>query len=394
MMNGSYPPRRKKTAAERRAQYDRAHGRAIQAVVKSLQAVQSHRGGQLSSQGRVLLDALYRPAGSTIGSRATQPVVLSPTPPEAACSSASMEPLSPTTGASRLEASTQQLCQHHAMGHCWFGASCWYRHGDARVHDAMPAPWWTDPLGEGCARTELATTDAAEVRSHSSGHSAALPTQACSSRGAAEAPALSHATDPPIGSATTFLAFNESVFLVARAQPIPASDDDDDSPAADFVHNGVTETVGGSEHSQYSTMSSHMFQTDRRRDESDDVVGNIPTATAATSGSQPGCPMHASAVLVPLTINVQGHGVYKLHINLDQKAADIADFVEQVTGDAVTSMSTIGNRISSSDSIQLLVSMGLIAIDPTVADDTDDTGVHHTLTRSDNCVHVCCDVLS
>jgi len=50
--------RRNKKAAERRAQYARADGRAMQAVMRSLQAVGSHRGNELSKLGNALLSAV------------------------------------------------------------------------------------------------------------------------------------------------------------------------------------------------------------------------------------------------------------------------------------------------------------------------------------------------
>ena len=58
--------RRNKKAAERRAQYARADGRAMQAVMRSLQAVGSHRGNELSKLGNALLSAVSC-AGGGVG---------------------------------------------------------------------------------------------------------------------------------------------------------------------------------------------------------------------------------------------------------------------------------------------------------------------------------------
>ena len=58
--------RRNKKAAERRAQYARADGRAMQAVMRSLQADGSHRGKALSKLGNALLSAVSC-AGGEVG---------------------------------------------------------------------------------------------------------------------------------------------------------------------------------------------------------------------------------------------------------------------------------------------------------------------------------------
>ena len=56
--------RRRKTASDRRAQQGRAQGRAIQAIVRALQAVDAHRGGELAAPCRTLMEALGGYAGA------------------------------------------------------------------------------------------------------------------------------------------------------------------------------------------------------------------------------------------------------------------------------------------------------------------------------------------
>ena len=52
--------RRKKTASERRQQRVRAEGRRLQHAIGAMHAVHSHRGGQLTSLGNALLQALQQ----------------------------------------------------------------------------------------------------------------------------------------------------------------------------------------------------------------------------------------------------------------------------------------------------------------------------------------------
>lgn len=54
--------RRRKSAAERRAQRVRAHGRLCQHLIKSLDGINQHRGGKCSRLGEALLHLLRRPS--------------------------------------------------------------------------------------------------------------------------------------------------------------------------------------------------------------------------------------------------------------------------------------------------------------------------------------------
>ena len=62
------PPRRRKSAAERRAQRARADSRALQRVLTGLRDVHEHRGCQLSRAGRVFHDILNAQNAQTLRS--------------------------------------------------------------------------------------------------------------------------------------------------------------------------------------------------------------------------------------------------------------------------------------------------------------------------------------
>jgi hypothetical protein len=83
--------RRKKTAAERRQQRVRAEGRRLQHAIGAMHAVHSHRGGQLTSLGNALLQALQQmgeaptsdgnaPTGRGTGCPVPPPVMQSSSP--------------------------------------------------------------------------------------------------------------------------------------------------------------------------------------------------------------------------------------------------------------------------------------------------------------------------
>ena len=54
----TFQPRRKKTAAERRAQRLRSEGRVMQQIFKCLNEVSSHRGGELTRLGQIMVSTL------------------------------------------------------------------------------------------------------------------------------------------------------------------------------------------------------------------------------------------------------------------------------------------------------------------------------------------------
>eukprot|EP00929_Paragymnodinium_shiwhaense_P054628 TRINITY_DN27395_c0_g1_i1.p2 TRINITY_DN27395_c0_g1~~TRINITY_DN27395_c0_g1_i1.p2 ORF type:complete len:313 (+),score=91.93 TRINITY_DN27395_c0_g1_i1:116-1054(+) len=60
-------PRRKKTAAERRAQALRSEGRRLLHLVRSLDAIQEHRGNALGATGEALLKALRQKGAPGLG---------------------------------------------------------------------------------------------------------------------------------------------------------------------------------------------------------------------------------------------------------------------------------------------------------------------------------------
>ena len=60
-----HPPRRKKTAAERRLQYVRSEGRMIQRIIKSIDSL-DHRGSSRSFLTSGLLEVLRNPTSSSV----------------------------------------------------------------------------------------------------------------------------------------------------------------------------------------------------------------------------------------------------------------------------------------------------------------------------------------
>eukprot|EP00928_Gymnodinium_smaydae_P074017 TRINITY_DN57102_c0_g1_i1.p1 TRINITY_DN57102_c0_g1~~TRINITY_DN57102_c0_g1_i1.p1 ORF type:complete len:378 (+),score=39.09 TRINITY_DN57102_c0_g1_i1:153-1286(+) len=92
-MECRFPPRRRKTAAERRAQYLRAEGRCVQTLLRAFEAINTHRGGKLSAVGRAFLSGLS--------------------------DSSSQCPKSDNTVVP---------CKFYANGHCKFGLACKFAH--------------------------------------------------------------------------------------------------------------------------------------------------------------------------------------------------------------------------------------------------------------------------
>ena len=75
--------RPRRSGAQRRAQKERAHARAIQHLLGAFAEVQAHRGGQLTVLGEALLQALSpAPAADTdVAAAATAAAVAAPFPP-------------------------------------------------------------------------------------------------------------------------------------------------------------------------------------------------------------------------------------------------------------------------------------------------------------------------
>ena len=67
-------PRRRKSAAERRAQADRAEARTVCRLLKGLLSIEAHRGGQLSRAGRALLSSLQAAPPVVVVAAAAGPV--------------------------------------------------------------------------------------------------------------------------------------------------------------------------------------------------------------------------------------------------------------------------------------------------------------------------------
>mmetsp|Transcript_44197 Transcript_44197/g.96160 ORF Transcript_44197/g.96160 Transcript_44197/m.96160 type:complete len:329 (+) Transcript_44197:122-1108(+) len=87
----AFPPRRRKSAAERRLQYDRADARVLHRLLKSLDVLQ-HRGSQPTNVGSTLVSHL----------RATQ--------------------------AASASVASKSLCRHFLRGYCRLGEACRFVH--------------------------------------------------------------------------------------------------------------------------------------------------------------------------------------------------------------------------------------------------------------------------
>jgi len=107
--------RRKKTAAQRRQQRERAQGRLLQSLLRNLSAL-DHRGSKLSACGAALKSALSS---------------------EKAAANASA---SKTTTSPRPDVVTAKpaACKHYAIGHCRFGNMCRFSH-DLPAADILPS---------------------------------------------------------------------------------------------------------------------------------------------------------------------------------------------------------------------------------------------------------------